>query len=76
MAPPPEEKIDLLAAELVRGIRCLCTDYIDMEYVFEGDPDAQAEVLAVRMNAEAQAHRVIADAAEKIAQIANRRRTP
>jgi hypothetical protein len=76
MAPPPEDKMDLLAADLIRGIRCLCTDYIDMEYVFEGDPEAQAEVLAVRMNAEAQAHRVIADAADKIAQIASKRKTP
>jgi hypothetical protein len=72
MAPSPEEKMELLAANLRRGIRCLATDYIDMEYVFEGDPEAQAEVLAVRMNAEAHAHRVIAEAADKIAQIATK----
>ncbi len=75
MAPSSEEKLELLTVDLLRGVRCLATDYIDMEYLFEGDPEAQAEVTAVRLTAEAQAHRVIAEAADKIAQIVSKKKS-
>ena len=74
MAPSNEEKIHLVTAELIRGVRCLATDPIHMEYLFEGDPETLAQVTAVRLGAEAQAHRVIADAADKIAEIVNKRK--
>jgi len=67
--PPKFEGENVLAAALAQMFICRATDPIDMHYLFEGDPDSQAEVTEVRLAAEAQAHRVIADAADKIAQI-------
>jgi len=55
---------------------CLATDPIDMEFLFDGDPEAEAEVTAVRLAAHAQAHRAIADAADKIAQIVSKKKKP
>jgi hypothetical protein len=74
MAPSDEEKFELVKASLLRGVQCRATDPIYMEYLFEGDPETQAEVTAVRLNAEAQACRAVADAAEKIAQIVSRKK--
>ena len=76
MAAPKPENIELLTSEIIRGVRCRATDPIDMEFLFEGDPELHAEVTALRLGAEAQAHRAVADAADKIAQIVAKKKKP
>jgi hypothetical protein len=73
MAPPNEEKIGEVSAELLRRwpghLPGIITDRIDMEYVLESDPATRSQLAALRLTAAAQVYRVIADAQDKAAQI-------
>ena len=48
-------------------IRCLATDAIDMDHLFQVDPELSKVVTAIRLEADAKVHQTMADAATQAA---------
>jgi len=48
-------------------IRCLATDPIDMDHLFQVDPELSKQVTAIRLETDAKIHQTMADAAAQAA---------
>lgn len=71
-----EQKIAALDKNLLLGRGCLATDPIHLDYVLEGDPEANRQLLAITLAAKAQILRIAADTHEKAAKVVAAARAP